>query len=334
MNSLQHPITPQKCFSRPISTTTINPSNSPTALLHKIKGLHQLGHPDLGLQAAVDITSIPSPFLPVNPLVDSSHTDSVDSPVIYLNNRSFIRWETQRGCPFKCTFCQHRDSYESRQQLSTPRILSEIQAITASSVNDIAVLDPTFNSGPNYLSTLDDLIRYKYRGKLSLQTRFEMIKPQFVEKCSVLANELKANVQLEFGVQSIIKKESLVIQRMNNLKLVKENSSLLRKHNVKFEISLIYGLPHQTVESFKESIDFVKDLGAEKVVAWPLMLLRGTELDKRKKELGLKEEVLSSVNLDGELPKERISEGIPHVVESPTFTKHDWKEMMRIAQEL
>src|SRR5437016_690054 len=108
---------------------------------------------------------------------------------------------------------------------------------------------------------------------------------------------------------------------MNNLNSVKENALLLRKNNIKFEISLIYRLPHQTVESFKESIKFAKNLDAKKVVAWPLMLLRGTELEKKKEELGLKEEILSSIDLDSELPKERISKGIPHVVESPSFTK-------------
>ncbi|CAG8700726.1 14303_t:CDS:2 [Funneliformis caledonium] len=209
---------------------------------------------EVRLQATVDMTSLLSPFLPIEPLENNSNSQSnlVNSPVISLNNRSFIRWETQRECPFK--------------------------SITASSVNDIAVLDPTFNSSPNYLSTLDNLIKYKYKGKLSLQTRFEIIKPQFIEKCSVLVNEINTNIQLEFGVQSIIKQESLIIQRMNNLK--------------------------STIESFKESIKFVKELGAERVVAWPLMLLRGTELEKRKDELGLREEVLSSVNLDSELPKE------------------------------
>lgn len=34
------------------------------------------------------------------------------------------------------------------------------------------------------------------------------------------------------------------------------------------------------------------------------MLLRGTELERRKEELGLKEETLSSVDLDSELPRE------------------------------
>jgi radical SAM superfamily enzyme YgiQ (UPF0313 family) len=97
---------------------------------------------------------------------------------------------------------------------------------------------------------------------------------------------------------------------------------------------LIYGLPYQTIESFKKSIEFVNNLGADKVVAWPLMLLRGTELEKRKEKLDLKEEVLSSVDLDSDLPKKRISEGILHVVESPSFTKEEWREMMRIVNEI
>ena len=162
MTSSYQSATHQKCFLRPISITTSNVSN-PTVLLHKIKGLHQRGHPDLGIQAAVDMNSIPSPFLPVESVPSSDSNFSQNPPVIPLSNRSFIRWETQRGCPFKCTFCQHRDSYTNRQSISPPRTLSEIQAITSSSVNDIAVLDPTFNSGPNYLSTLDNLIKYQYR---------------------------------------------------------------------------------------------------------------------------------------------------------------------------
>ena len=43
--------------------------------------------------ASTSLNKIPSPFL---------------NDIIQLNDQHrFIRWETQRGCPFKCSFCQH-----------------------------------------------------------------------------------------------------------------------------------------------------------------------------------------------------------------------------------
>jgi len=96
---------------------------------------------------------------------------------IFLNNlipnQSFIRWETQHGCPFACSFCQHRESSNlTRRHFEFTRIAREIQWICRpkSNVRDLNLVDPTFNSGPNYLNVLNELIRHKYSGKVALQT--------------------------------------------------------------------------------------------------------------------------------------------------------------------
>jgi radical SAM superfamily enzyme YgiQ (UPF0313 family) len=34
----------------------------------------------------------------------------VATSTLSLEKQRFIRWETQRGCPFRCSFCQHRES--------------------------------------------------------------------------------------------------------------------------------------------------------------------------------------------------------------------------------
>ncbi len=53
--------------------------------------------------------------------------------------------------------------------------------MTAPTVRDLNLVDPTFNSGPNYLNVLYELIRHQYRGKIALQTRLEMVKPEFID---------------------------------------------------------------------------------------------------------------------------------------------------------
>uniref|UniRef100_A0AC35GNA4 B12-binding domain-containing protein n=1 Tax=Panagrolaimus sp. PS1159 TaxID=55785 RepID=A0AC35GNA4_9BILA len=58
-----------------------------------IKGIHYSGTPDESESAQADLDDLPSPIL---------------TGLIPAQN--FIRWETQRGCPFRCSFCQHRET--------------------------------------------------------------------------------------------------------------------------------------------------------------------------------------------------------------------------------
>jgi coproporphyrinogen III oxidase-like Fe-S oxidoreductase len=96
---------------------------------------------------------------------------------------------------------------------------------------------------------------------------------------------------LEFGLQTIHRAETRVIRRPNNLRKVERWARALQRAAIPFEVSLIYGLPLQTLETFRESVEFSRVLGPSQLVAWPLMLLRGIELERRKDDYALKEEV-------------------------------------------
>lgn len=277
-----------------------------------ILGVHYAGSKDLGISAKIDIESLPSPFL-----------------AGIIPPQPFIRWETQRGCPFRCSFCQHRESDSSmkRRQFSHPRIMEEIDWILQNRIiNDIAVLDPTFNSGPYYLQILEAFIAGKYRGKLALQCRAEMINSEFLG----LIEELNktAYVVLEIGLQTVNKEEQRLIQRPNNMTKVLQVFSEIRNRKIDTEVSLIFGLPNQTVASFQNSIQFCKDQGIPTIYAYPLMLLRGTPLYENKEKLGLIESTDIKINID------RVQQNIPHVVASPSFTVEDWYTMSKIAESL
>ena len=192
---------------------------------------------------------------------------------------------------------------------------------------DVAILDPTFNSGQNYLKILDKLISGKFKGKLSLQCRAEMIKEEFLDKITQL-NETAETV-LELGLQTIHADEQAIIDRPNNMRLVSKVLKEIQARNIKCEISLIFGLPKQTVDSFQKSIDFCIQHQVPVIHAFPLMLLRGTPLHDRKIELGLIESTeMASLGID------RVQVDIPHVVSSPSFTYADWKTMAERAASL
>lgn len=80
--------------------------------LPSIKGVHYARQFDLGLSASAELDDLPSPFL-----------------TGLIKPQRFIRWETQRGCPFRCAFCQHResDTFIKRRQFPLSRILQEAE---------------------------------------------------------------------------------------------------------------------------------------------------------------------------------------------------------------
>eukprot|EP01039_Chlorochromonas_danica_P000754 gene754-818_t len=266
--------------------------------------------------AIVDLNTLPSPFL-----------------MGIIPKQRFLRWETQRGCPFRCSFCQHRESDPinlKRKEFAYNRIQQEIDWIVEDHiVQDLAVLDPTFNTGGSgqYLNILKRLTEKKYSGKIALQCRLEMVTMDFLDHVEALNQT--SHVVLEFGLQTIHKKEQFYIQRPNNLKKIERILEEVNKRKIDCEISLIFGLPGQTLQTFQESVDYCLSHHIKTIHAFPLMLLRGTKLFDQKQDLGLIES--SDVNIDG-IP--RVQEGISHVITSPSFSYNDWLRMSEIAQEL
>ena len=277
-----------------------------------IKGVHYRGDPDLAWRSQVDLDKLASPYL-----------------AGLIKPQPFIRWETQRGCPFTCSFCQHRESGDhlKRRNLLPERLVDEIHFFCENNVNDLAVLDPTFNSGPFYLDVLKRFVRNKYPGKIALQSRFEMVKQPYLDLCEQI-NET-GSVQLEFGLQTIHNKEAKAVRRGNPLARIKRAIDEINYRNLTYEVSLIFGLPNQTLDSFKETVQFCLDHNVPVIKAFPLMLLRGTELEERKEEWDLVESPVSAGNLI-----DRVQEDIPHVIASGSFTFQDWRRMAEIANNL
>lgn len=257
---------------------------------------------DKSMDKDADFHALPSPYL------NGTYPLTQDQPMIH--------WETHRGCIFKCNFCLHRDIKTNKVfDLESSRITEELKLFKEKNIRKINILDPVFNRGPNHIDTLKTAIRIGLKAELSLQVRFELINEKFLKLCSQL------NVHLEFGLQTVIEEEYVTIERPNNLKKIREIIELLQKWKQSFEVSLIYGLPKQTVDSFKESIEFLHQRGMTDIKAFPLMLLEGTDLKEKQKEYGL---------VEGHID----SSGIPHVIESNTFTHSEWKIMHNIAQNL
>ncbi|MCC5814660.1 MAG: radical SAM protein [Leptospira sp.] len=234
--------------------------------------------------------------------------------------QKMIRWETKRGCPYKCSFCAHRDLANSKvNKHNLDRIYEELHLFHEMDVQKINILDPIFNVGKGYLEILKEMDRIGYRNLVSIQSRFELIGGDRGEEFLDLCENL--NINLEFGLQTSDKLESSLINRKNDPTKIQHAMHELNTRNISYEISLMFGLPNQTVESFQRSIDFVIDNGCENITAYPLKLLRGTKLESQREEFQFREMTMGDFD-------------IPFVVESNSFSEADWWQMKELADSL
>lgn len=267
-------------------------------------------------EAILDEHSISSRIIEKKINFEKLASPYLDGTISIEPRHEMLHWETRRGCVFKCNFCAHRDLRDTGVHLhGISKIKRELDLFNSKNVKKINVLDPIFNNEPNHLDILKYAIEINLQSLLSFQVRFERINEEFLQLCSQL------NVHLEFGLQTAELKESRLIERANNMNRVGKSIDLLQCWNQSFEVSLIYGLPGQTVDSFMRSIEYLRQKNVRTIKAFPLMLLEGTKLANEKEKYSIVED--------------RIDESeIPHVVESYSFTRSDWKVMHILANNL
>ncbi len=263
-----------------------------------ISGVVWRGGSDAGEQARVEVDTLPSPFL---------------NGVVPVVPGGFLRWETKRGCKFRCSFCQHRNpDARDFQRMAPQRLFDEIALFARAGVADIAVLDPVFTDGDRTTQLLDECHRVGLAAQLSLQSRPELTDETFLDAADGL------NIRIEFGLQSIHAIETRAVQRPNNMARVERNLELVRRRGHPFEVSVIYGLPNQTLESFRETVAWCLEQRVPVIKAFPLMLLRGTELERQRDRWGLVEN----------------DDPIPQVVASTTFGQQEHAQMAALSEAL
>lgn len=262
-------------------------------------GVHYAGRADLGERADVDLGGLASPWL------------SGTLPI-----GANVRWETQRGCPFACSFCQHREPGNrlKSRNLAEERVFAEAARFAEAGVKRISVLDPIFHANrERAVRLLHGFRDAGLRAQLSLQCRFELVNDAFLDALEEM------DVVLEFGLQTIHAEEGLAIGRPNKIDVADAVIHKLHARGIPFEVSLIYGLPLQTLDSFRRSVDWCLNRRVSTVRAWPLMLLRGTPLYDQRERWGF---------------VESVGDRIPHVVSSASFSEADFVAMGEVAASL
>lgn len=206
-----------------------------------------------------------------------SNLDDIPFPYDHFPKNQIIYYETSRGCPFSCTYCQSGHCPGGVRRLSMPRIQDDLKRITAAGVPLVKLVDRTFNADKAFVKQL-----LPYLIKETGQTCFhlEVGADLFDEELLHLFRQAPAGkFQLEAGVQSCNEKTLLAVRRKTDLsKLFQNIRTLLSFGTIPIHLDLIAGLPEEDFSSFANSFNAVYRLHPHMLQLGFLKMLHGSTL--------------------------------------------------------
>jgi radical SAM superfamily enzyme YgiQ (UPF0313 family) len=214
-----------------------------------------------------------------------------NSPSPYLSGglepqiENIMLLETQRGCPYQCAFCYYNKSHKGLVFAELDLVLEAVQWARDQGIGELFLLDPSLNVRPDLLDLLKGIHRMNSDQQLSI---FSEIRAEGID--TELAGLFSAAgfKGFEIGLQTTHPPALKAMRRSTDIDRFLHGTRMLRANGISVAVDLIMGLPEDTPESFRGSVDFVVDNGlGEDVQLFPLTVLPGTEFRRRHRELGL-----------------------------------------------
>ena len=226
----------------------------------KIKGISTKDFTTEPQERIKDFDSMPSPYL----------TNTVFDLVDIVDGYQWIAtWETNRGCPYQCTFCDWGSATATTmRKWSEERLYKEIEWFGDNKIPYIDVCDANFG----IYRDRDLQIAIKL-GEEKLKKGFpETIQANWAkissEKIIPLAKELLSTGLLKavtLSLQSLDKNTLDIIKRANlKFSTFSNLTTSFRNENIPTYTEIIMGLPGETLVSFKKGLETIlsdEDIG-------------------------------------------------------------------------
>ncbi len=213
--------------------------------------------------------------------------DDLPSPYpAYLDSfrKPFIQLEASRGCANQCTFCT--SAGVALRYLSLDRVRQDLDLIAAAQIQEVRLLDRTFNDRPARCIPLLRILRDEFKTlKFHLEIDPARITPAILKELGAAA---PARFHLEIGVQTLSQPVLRILRRRGSAaRLLKGTQALCRLGNLKTHLDLIAGLPGATLPELLRDLELLISLNPDAIQLEILKLLPGTPLELNKQRWGI-----------------------------------------------
>ncbi|MGJ6967130.1 KedN5 family methylcobalamin-dependent radical SAM C-methyltransferase [Streptosporangium sp. G11] len=228
-----------------------------------------------------DLDVIPSPVL-------SGAIELTDGNGKFLYDVAIM--ETNRGCPYKCSFCYWGGATGQRvRAFSRERLRAELELFAKMNVHTIALCDANFGLLPIDEEFVDDLIeiRRKYGYPKALESSWAKNKSKVFY--SIVRKMKQAGLRSSFTLA--LQTLSDTALREMNRKNMKVNAwedlaAWLSEEGLECYAELLWGAPGETIETFFEGYDRLARK-VSRIAVYPLLMLPNTEYSEKKAEYGI-----------------------------------------------
>ena len=271
-----------------------------------------------------DLDVIPSPYL--NGLFEAL---MLENP----NNEWLSLWETNRGCPFSCTFCDWGSATASKvYRFKLERLLAEIDWFADKKVEFVFCCDANFG----ILSRDTQIAQYAadtknkigYPQALSVQNTKNATERAYETQRILNASGLSKGVDL--ALQSIDKNTLESVKRSNiSIKTYEILQQRFTNDGVTTFTDIILGLPGETYESYAEGVSKLIENGQHNRIQFNnLSILPNAEMGdpKYQQKYGMVTVPSEIINIHGlrENRKDDVAEIQELVIATRDMPKEDW----------
>jgi hypothetical protein len=273
-----------------------------------------------------DLEELPSPFL--NGVLDDLIAANPDEQWIGL-------WETNRGCPFQCTFCDWGSATAGKvTKFGFDRLRGELEWFAGREVKYIFVCDANFGIQKRDVDIAEAVA--EIRRRTGFPHGFSVQNTKNATERAYQTQKILADAKLNKGVA--LSMQSLDPATLKNIK--RDNISLetyfelarrFAADNVETYSDIILGLPGETYHSFCSGVDKLIRLGQHNRVQFNnLTILPNAEMGNPDylKKFGMVTVRSEIINIHG--IREEMHDDVPEVqdlvISTDSLPPEDWRK--------
>jgi radical SAM superfamily enzyme YgiQ (UPF0313 family) len=267
-------------------------------------------------------------------VIPSPYLEGVFEPLIaaFPDERWLVMWETNRGCPFSCTFCDWGSATQAKvNQYDLDRLYKEIDWISQKRIEFIFCCDANFGllkrdyDIAKYVA--NNKSEYGYPQALSVQNTKNSRERAYLVQKMLSDNGLNKGVTL--SAQSMDEETLKNVKRSNiSLSDYKELQHRFTKDKIETYNDMILGMPGETYDSFINGISTLISNGQHNRIQFGnLSILPNAEMGDKEyqKKFGMKIVESEIINIHGSLSEEEeVTEMQELVIATNSMPEADW----------
>lgn len=272
---------------------------------------------------AKDLALFPSPYL-----------EGVFAPLMEANPSEhwIALWETNRGCPFSCTFCDWGSAVASKvNAFDLERIYREVDWLAEHKIEFIFCCDANFGILARDLDIVSYVAEVKRRcgspQALSVQATKNATERAY--QTQKMLADAGLNKGVDIALQSMDPNTLKSIKRGNiSTNTYQELQRRFTRDNVETYTDLIVGLPGETYSTFAAAVSTIIENGQHNRIQFNnLSILPNAEMGdpEYQKAFGMQTITTKVVNIHGSLDdEEEVYEQQDLVMTTASMPKEDW----------